>query len=128
MLAEERQSAPNAPPDNILRLGLPALPRRSRTRVSVDLRNLPKGVVPLRHPGPTQEESVKAVLSPEMEAIFALIYALDERTPSGKQSARSVRDRVIARLSLVNVKGDRRMADKALERLVTMKWWEHRPC
>ena len=128
MLAEERPPAPEAPHDNVHHLGWPRPPRERWGHTSHDLRNLPDGVVPLRHPGPTQEEAVKAVLSPEMEAIFALIHALDERTPSGRLKTGSVRDRVLARLQLANVKGDRRMADKALERLVTMRWWERRPC
>ncbi len=128
MLAEERPPAPKAPHDNVVRLDRPGAPRRRRPFHINDLRNLPDRVVPIRHPGPTQEEKIKAVLSPEMEAIFALIHALDERTPAGRVKTGSVRDRVLARLQLANVKGDRRMADKALERLVTMKWWERRPC
>ena len=129
MLAEERPPAPEAPHDNVICLGLPRLPRERWNDCSHDLRNLPEGVVPLRDPGPTLDEIMKAALSPEMEAIHALIEALDRRTASGRRSRTQVRDLVYQNLEKAR-RDDGRFAKstKAIERLVTMKWWERRPC
>ena len=123
MLAEERPSASSAPSQSILCLGLPKVPRERQNKDFADLRNLPEGVVALRDPGPTLDDLIKAVLTPEMEAINALIDALDRRTASGARSRKNVRDLVYDELNKARDAGRFDKSTKAIERLATMKWW-----
>ena len=123
MPAEERALAPDPRP-NVLSLGLPGVPRDRQNEGFADLRNLPERVVALRDPGPSWEDRIKASLTPEMEAINALIDALDHRTRSGKRSRRKVRDLVYDQLERHRFKPGRAKVMRAIETLVTMKWWE----